>query len=632
MSLKPETLNKIIETSFKKGNELFKYKNYENSFKYYQRAVDTIVCRSRELKKSLGKEHHDARLVTLLDCCCASLQKTGDLTQAEKNAITMIELEPFTCKGYLRAIKVYRQLNKLDTAYSIACKGYTKIKKKKSADKNFKLNIVQYGKLKQEVISLKMPTPSVGQVSYNPMDKFPLEIIQLIIAQLEFKDKINCFYVCKSWYKVMSNSFQLFQDFSILKNLKKSQFEKFMKFINKNNNFNNTFLNNFTLQPIPSAEKFIIKELFNRKIRIKSLNILLKETHSSELLAHIEKSDMSFKESISSLTLELPIYESNSQSVRKIYHFFPNLTKLSIHVRRFDLRSIMCTHSASYELNKLEFFFLSFGQEAENHSLSGSFIHSLLGNVRMSNLKEFTMIGGNPLNYEYMQTIPATINKLKMIKVSGFTLDDFLTYILEAESYLGCLDSIKIVEKNTKVKRTIESWNEEDLITKGVFVNLTSFLLRDSQMTPRVFHKILRSVGERIKDFHIMNNYNLIFKKSELPGEHAPYGFVDIRKMILAIPHVENLSIVSVPGFSNKSINMISSVVSEIGHPKIIKSLNLTMNKINGDGIFTLLKIFKKISTLNISFCEVSPHDAETIRSMKHVETLIYKMSDKVQL
>lgn len=113
--------------------------------------------------------------VSLLDHRSATHEKLGDITSALKDAKNVIRLDEKDPTGYLRAGSLLHKADKNDIALGIYKHG---IKKK---CRNVELLVKMHDRL------LRSNAPPTAA---DPFAQLPIEIVEMILAQLSFRQKV----------------------------------------------------------------------------------------------------------------------------------------------------------------------------------------------------------------------------------------------------------------------------------------------------------------------------------------------------------------------------------------------------------------------------------------------------------
>ncbi|KAF2735738.1 hypothetical protein EJ04DRAFT_491056 [Polyplosphaeria fusca] len=161
------------------------------SVEEYQ-ALGKSYYKRKEYAKAIGAftdaiEAAHTPPLNLYDNRAASHDKLGNYTSAVKDGRSMIKIDKTDIRGYLRTGNVLQKMNKLETALSI----YKYSMKNVPIDnRDFKLLQQLHDKLTRQL----SPASAV-----DPLTILPVELVEMIIAFMSFKNMVNCLRVCKGW-------------------------------------------------------------------------------------------------------------------------------------------------------------------------------------------------------------------------------------------------------------------------------------------------------------------------------------------------------------------------------------------------------------------------------------------------
>lgn len=157
--------------------ELLEHAQLQYRRKDYVKALDLL---------NLAIKHEPAPSVKLLDTRAAVHEKLEDYKAALADARTCIRIFEKDSTGYLRAGKVLQLMSKPDVALAIYRRGF--VKKANNAD----LLHDMHRKLEQ---SLAFENPK----DKDPFAQLPIEIVEMIISYLNFRQIVYCTRVSKQW-------------------------------------------------------------------------------------------------------------------------------------------------------------------------------------------------------------------------------------------------------------------------------------------------------------------------------------------------------------------------------------------------------------------------------------------------
>lgn len=201
------------------------------------------------------------KLVSVLDQRAATYEKLGKLNMARKDAERAVATDPANCKGHLRLAKVCLKEGDTVGAYKVLQKGIyvveramTKYKvevspkllaqlKAQYKDLNSALkrqpnaapvagksasvsgkssSFTGLQKKLDEMLPLKRLASASGPVkrvkrTTDPIDRFPMDVVERIFSRLPFGNVLRCHLVCKDWYAILTSLPRLYEQKFLLK-------------------------------------------------------------------------------------------------------------------------------------------------------------------------------------------------------------------------------------------------------------------------------------------------------------------------------------------------------------------------------------------------------------------------------
>jgi F-box/TPR repeat protein Pof3 len=155
--------------------ELLEHAQLQYRRKEYVKAIDLL---------DLAIKHEPSPSVKLLDTRAAVNEKLGDYKLALKDARTCIRIFEKDPTGYLRAGKVLQIMQKTDVALSIYKHGLSKKVK----------NVELLQKMHDKLLLSLAPAKAA-----DPFAQLPIEIVEMILSYLNFRQIVYCTRVSKQW-------------------------------------------------------------------------------------------------------------------------------------------------------------------------------------------------------------------------------------------------------------------------------------------------------------------------------------------------------------------------------------------------------------------------------------------------
>ncbi|KAL8850609.1 MAG: hypothetical protein Q9221_004479 [Calogaya cf. arnoldii] len=155
----------------KLGQQEYRRKNYHAALNFF----DSVISTEKQLD------------VSVLDCRAATYEKLGDLHAALKDGRRMISEYKTDCAGYLRTGKILQLLDKDGVALDIYKYGLRKVSQSAS----------QYQLLRDMHDSLDLKCGP--RKATDPLTVLPVEIAQMIMSFLDFKNIVSLTRVSTTW-------------------------------------------------------------------------------------------------------------------------------------------------------------------------------------------------------------------------------------------------------------------------------------------------------------------------------------------------------------------------------------------------------------------------------------------------
>src|SRR2546421_5712878 len=155
------------------------------------------------LEKALASRPSQDDLIAILDLRVSVYLKLDDKVSARKDATVMIRTNRADSRGYLRL----GQLERLAGDNAGALKWYDHgLKKVPKGDRLHAYIVAQHTKTTGLV-----KAQTVFSKAADPLSKLPVEIVEMIVASLNYREAVVCLRVSKTWRQVLST-------YSVLRN------------------------------------------------------------------------------------------------------------------------------------------------------------------------------------------------------------------------------------------------------------------------------------------------------------------------------------------------------------------------------------------------------------------------------
>ncbi|KAF2494184.1 hypothetical protein BU16DRAFT_464551 [Lophium mytilinum] len=169
------------------GKRYYKHKEYQKAVDAFTEAIESMIIPT----------------VAMLNNRAASFEKLQNFKMACKDGRHMIKLDKGDARGYLRTADILQKMEKLDSAVDIYKYG---LKNVSVTDDNYKL---LQGMLDKLIRQLSPPK------SVDPFSVLPIELVEMVIGHLTFRNMVTCLRVSKQWKQFLINRPRLWTDLDL---------------------------------------------------------------------------------------------------------------------------------------------------------------------------------------------------------------------------------------------------------------------------------------------------------------------------------------------------------------------------------------------------------------------------------
>ncbi|KAF2808382.1 uncharacterized protein BDZ99DRAFT_445802 [Mytilinidion resinicola] len=169
------------------GKRYYKHKEYQKAVDAFTEAIELMIIPT----------------VAMLNNRAASFEKLQNFKMAAKDGRHMIKLDKGDARGYLRTADILQKMEKPDSAVEIYKHG---LKNVLVSDENYKL---LQGMLDKLIRQLSPPK------SVDPFSVLPIEIVEMVIGYLTFRNMVTCLRVSKQWKQFLINRPRLWTDLDL---------------------------------------------------------------------------------------------------------------------------------------------------------------------------------------------------------------------------------------------------------------------------------------------------------------------------------------------------------------------------------------------------------------------------------
>lgn len=617
------------------------------------------------------------KIGSILDQRAATFEKLGNFSKAIRDGENLIKLEPIGCKGYLRVAKIRLLQGDELESYKVLQRGVYTIS---SAVKKYKVKVPEslYGKLearykelnsklkKQRVVAkvpensrevspsvpskrvqhsldgllakrsksepsrsslissdilirgLSQPLSPLVQISHDPFDYFPLELIYLIFSHLPPKVILNSHLVSSKWYKSLTSIPSLYNSISFKNRIDKQEFLNGFKLIKRiYQNSQTKVVKRMKISRSLKEDHFIenLKYLaFQLNLKLEKLEILNPNVSIGEILLaftrkHATSSNIDFS-GLSPLQDTLKVLKLGVSSEIKNIPYLLGILKSLRNLEIIQLSPKVKSVTTLPEQVKLNFKENLSTEHLENFTFIGASDNENINKVENDGngavpymirllspaLKSLTIVSQDLLQCNFSFENFPVLSEVYFENNSGYGLRDF---VLEFTSPIGC----KLSKLSFREKDDLNSQIFDDTIFRNLeFPRLSNLKFLDvysSNLTKDGLYKLLEVCNcgsSELKSLNIGNSRKLCFQIDTLQSRarnniSQTAGYLSIKEILKRSPNLTHLYLNEIE-FDNFSAKMFYKDLKEFckgTFDKIkLKYLDLSFVRIDGIGLMDL--------------------------------------------
>jgi protein DIA2 len=669
----------VIQKVMDVAQRQFKEQNYTDCLKLFSRAISYARSMDQEtiaeVRKSYGlKERpsylkethmmHHPKLVSMLDCRAAVLEKLNKLEDALEDATMMVRVEPFNAKGYLRSGKILQKMEDMKKALKSYEEGLTMLKVGRHQFK-LKLNESMYKILKDQKTILKnkivydleqthtikenstlasvlfitettqgkaaaegpkrkkhkADSTEPPQKPLDPLDYLPLEIIHRILSLMPLKYALRCRQISRNWNSLVPE-LPLFNDicmcpyvtvkdvsncFQVLERSKKGSVHKKIQRLH-----------------IPSmsvnGERGILSQILQKsKVMITDtldltfMDITMQELVESFRLSDNVKSVLSHLKHLRLTCVFVPRYE---EQLLEYLPFLQSITVVPAPTRKASALPKSYTASASIypELRDLTII-----GDLKKRYPSVPFEHffTTTASGQLPNLRSLVVVG---YDFSKLNSMNGTFNFLQSFpELHTLVFENnrslALSTLLKSHDVVRLSKLTKFVFREPEV-RNIEGLQVYELdYLRNIFGHLQVLDLTGSSISYPGLIKLLSVCGGSLKHLSIGFCSNIVFKRGRFTRDELLGQYFNFDSVAKLCPNLESFYLNQSMEFGDYSLTeMTQAITLKNGFPKL-RLLDLSFNNLSGYKILELVKA-KKLHNLILHGVNIQP---ETIKVIEKV-------------
>ncbi|PVI06682.1 hypothetical protein DM02DRAFT_514060 [Periconia macrospinosa] len=272
------------------GKTYYKKKQYDKALSAFKSAI----------------EASDVPTVSLYDYCAACHEKLADFAAAVKDGREAIRANKRDVRGYLRTGSVLQKMNKLDTALGIYKYGMNNVRGDNNA--------YQFLQKAHDNLTRKLSPPK----SVDPFTVLPVELVELILAYLPFRNIVNMLRVSRGWKNYITKRPNLWHEIDL------SEATKLVSrgFVNKAVNYAERDVTKFVVHRFQHTE--MLKNIATACKGLRELEVISQPVMLSETLIAIAERAASLRKLVVKTDITL-------DTIAQILHYRPTLEHIEFH-------------------------------------------------------------------------------------------------------------------------------------------------------------------------------------------------------------------------------------------------------------------------------------------------------------
>ncbi|SCU77535.1 LADA_0A00958g1_1 [Lachancea dasiensis] len=630
-----------VEKALELGAVYFKNEDFHSALNLFTKALKLALSYDQETLEKIRISHGlserpvpgmgelvHARLVKLLDNRAATWEKLGNLAKALKDANRAVRYEPFNLKCYLRRGKVLQKLGKdqealenydsgLSKVHEMETQWYTTpparlvglLKGQKTLVKERMKPAVplQDEKPRAKRVPILPPKESFlertknhkrgSSIKLDIVGQCPLEMLKGILLNLDTNQLIHCMKVSKIWHARICMLPEVFRKFDLSPCSTRaiSSFLEFINVIYRGNQRGLIEMIKYSSSSSSVDARTISSLIRKLKPRLRTL-ILNSKTIDFEQLTVCLAANRKLVASLEELSLCVDfrtnragqldcLFLESFSNVRKLELIFPGCAGPS---RGNFLSEPRPLNVQYHNLKNLETFKLICDLKLMGASFPLKSLFSLGDLPQLTKVYICGVSFDYATDFEWLKKMP-NLRELWLENNRNIFLDDFLRALVYQPLFRN-LTKLTLREHRVS-NQAVNLIQYPDLLENATFIeNIKSLVSLDLMCTSIGSRGLLKLLSlfatDQLKKLNIGDCPYIHFQRGE--GN----GFMNIKDLILLIPHVEELLLHQSVALDDHTIKEFSRHVKNL---KKLRKLDLSFNvALTGVSIYELLRAFKE--------------------------------------